>query len=64
MHRNWLTQVGSRVGVYLGHSPVHAGNVALALNLQTVHVSPQYHVGFDDEFTTVPYLQSDEEPPN
>ena len=27
-------------------------------------VSPQYHVVFDDKFTTVKYLQSSEEPPN
>eukprot|EP00957_Ditylum_brightwellii_P106197 8101708-Ditylum_brightwellii.AAC.1 len=26
-----------RAGVYLGHSPVHAGNVALVFNLQTGH---------------------------
>eukprot|EP00957_Ditylum_brightwellii_P072891 5539529-Ditylum_brightwellii.AAC.1 len=54
----------SRTGVYLGHSPVHTGNVALVLNLQTGHVSPQYHVVFDDKFLTVPYLQSPEIPPN
>ena len=54
----------ARSGVYLGYSPAHAGNVALVFNLQTGHVSPQYHVVFDDEFTTVPYLQSTEAPPN
>ena len=36
----------SHIGVYLGHSSAHAGNVALVLNLQTGHVSPQYHVVF------------------
>eukprot|EP00957_Ditylum_brightwellii_P211304 15366023-Ditylum_brightwellii.AAC.3 len=54
----------SRAGVYLGHSPVYAENAALVLNPHTGHVSQQYHVVFDDEFTTVPYLQSAEEPPN
>ena len=54
----------SQVGVYLGHSPAHAGNVALVLNLQTGHISPQYHLVFDDDFSTVPYLDSSEEPPN
>eukprot|EP00957_Ditylum_brightwellii_P114982 8769693-Ditylum_brightwellii.AAC.1 len=54
----------TRAGIYLGQSPVHAGNVALVLNLQTGHVSPQYHVVFDNEFTTVPYLHSSEAPPN
>eukprot|EP00957_Ditylum_brightwellii_P144229 10989028-Ditylum_brightwellii.AAC.1 len=54
----------ARAGVYLDHIPIHAGNVALVLNLQTGHVSPQYHIVFDNEFTTVPYLDSDETPPN
>ena len=30
----------ARAGIYLGHSPSHAGNVSLFLNLQTDHVSP------------------------
>eukprot|EP00957_Ditylum_brightwellii_P107398 8195119-Ditylum_brightwellii.AAC.1 len=51
-------------GVYLGHSLVHAGNITLVLNLQTRHMSPQYHWIFDDEFTTVPYLNLDNAPPN
>ena len=53
----------SRAGIYLGHSPCHAGTVALVLNPHTLHVSPQFHVVFDDDFTTVPYLRSGEEPP-
>ena len=53
-----------RVGVYLGHSPQHAGNVALVLNLSTGHVSPQYHVVFDDKFTTVPHMKHGTVPPN
>ena len=54
----------SHVGIYLGRSPVHAGNVSLVLNLGTGLVSPQYHLVFDDEFTTVKYLQSSNPPPN
>ena len=54
----------ARAEVYLGHFPVHTGNVALILNLQTGHASPQYHVVFGEEFTTVPYLQTTETPPN
>eukprot|EP00957_Ditylum_brightwellii_P142825 10882492-Ditylum_brightwellii.AAC.1 len=54
----------ARAGIYLSHSPVHAGNVALVLDLQTGHVSPQYHIVFNDEFLTVSYLQSHETPPN
>ena len=42
----------SNICVYLGHSPFHAGSVALVYNPSTGHVSPQYHVVFDDDFTT------------
>lgn len=34
------------------------------MNPKTGHVSPQYHVVFDDDFTTVPYLYSDHVPSN
>ena len=54
----------SRIGVYLGHSPFHAGSVALVLNPTTGRVSPQYHVVFDDDFTTVPYMEAGTIPPN
>lgn len=37
----------SRVGLYLGSSPRHSRRVALVLNLQTGHVSPQFHVLFE-----------------
>ncbi len=47
----------SRMGVYLGHSPFHAGSVALVFNPKTARVSPQYHVVFDNDFTTVPYME-------
>ena len=54
----------SRLGIYVGHSPSHAGSVALVLNPRTGHVSPQYHVVFDDLFTTVAYMKKSEVPPN
>jgi hypothetical protein len=54
----------SRVGVYLGHSPYHANNVALILNLSTGHVSPQYHVVYDDNFTTVDSIRIGTAPSN
>ena len=38
----------SRLGIYLGPSPSHARSVALVLNSRTDHVSPQFHVKFDD----------------
>ena len=57
-------QPKSAVGIYCGHSPEHAGDVALVMNLQTGHVTPQFHVVFDDGFTTVPYLEKENAPPN
>jgi hypothetical protein len=53
-----------RIGVYLRHSPFHTGSIALVFNPKTARVSPQYHVIFDDNFTTVPYMEQDEVPPN
>jgi len=50
--------------VYLGHSPFHAGSVALVFNPRTGRVSPQYHVVFDDTFSTVPYMDAGTEPPH
>ena len=54
----------ARLGIYLGRSPAHAGNVALVLNPKTGLVSPQFHVVFDDEFTTVPHLRKGTVPSN
>jgi hypothetical protein len=53
----------SCIGVYLGHSPFHAGIVALVFNPRTSRVSLQYHVVFDDTFLTVPYMEAGTEPP-
>ena len=39
--------------VYLGPSPSHAQSVALVLNPRTGHVSPQFHIKFEDFFETV-----------
>ena len=47
----------------MGHSPCHAGSVFLVLNLKTRLVSPQFHVVYEDIFTTVSYLILDKEPP-
>jgi len=54
----------SRLGVYLGHSPCHAGSVALVLDPKTLHVSPQFHVVINDNFSTVPFLASNDVPSN
>jgi len=61
MMQKW--QPRARLGIYLGHSPCHAGSVALVLNPKTLHVSPQFHVAFDDKFETVPYLANSDVPP-
>ena len=55
-----------RLGIYLGHSPSHAGSIALILNLRTGHASPQFNVVFDDLFTTVAYMimKKSKVPPN
>ena len=42
----------SRMAIYLGHSPQHASSVPLVMNIKTGHVSPQYHIVYDDHFTT------------
>jgi hypothetical protein len=43
----------ARIGVYLGASLRHSRKVALVLSLTTGHVSPQFHVVFDDLFETM-----------
>ena len=43
----------ARLGIYLGRSPRHSRSVHLVLNTTTGLVSPQFHVEFDDFFTTV-----------
>jgi hypothetical protein len=44
------------MGFYVGRSPSPSSNVALILNPRTGHVSPQFHVVFNNDFTTAPYL--------
>ena len=43
----------SRRGVFLGISAKHSSTIPLILNLDTLAITSQYHVVFDDEFTTV-----------
>ncbi len=52
------------ISVYLGHSPFHAGSVALVFNPRTGRVSSQYHVVFDDTFSTVPFMDNGTVPPH
>ena len=46
-----------RKSIYHGNSPFNAGSVSLVLNPETGHVSPQFHVVFDDELSTVPFMR-------
>ena len=39
--------------MYLGVSKDHSSNVGRILNLNTKHVSPQFHVMHDERMTTV-----------
>lgn len=42
--------------------PHHSSDVPLVLNLQTRSISPQYHVGVDDAFSTVASISVDTDP--
>ena len=52
------------MGICVGRSPAHASSVGLILNPRTGHVSLQFHVVYDDDFTTASYLRSGEVPPH
>ena len=41
-----------RQAVYLGIFPQHAGSVALVLNFKTRNIYLQFHIVFDETFTT------------
>ena len=41
------------LGVYLGASAFHSETIGRVLNLSTGHISPQYHVMYDELFTSV-----------
>jgi len=47
-------------GIFVGFSPDHSSTVVLVLNPQTGHISPQYHVVFDERFSTVSCSPQDE----
>ena len=53
----------ARLGVYLSPSPSHARSVALVLNPRTDHVSPQFHIKFDDFFETISNKSTDLDAP-
>ena len=43
----------SRKGQFLGYSKEHATTIGMIRNIRTGHISPQFHVVFDEDFTTV-----------
>lgn len=53
----WNSKV--RKGIFAGFSPDHSTNVPLIYNPSTQHISPQFHVNFDDQFSTVPALTTE-----
>jgi hypothetical protein len=46
----------ARQGIFVGFLKEHSTTVPLVLNPRTNHVTPQFHIIFDDAFTTVPSL--------
>jgi hypothetical protein len=57
-------QPRARQAIYLGHSPRHAQTVPIVLNLKTGLCSPQYHVVFDDAFSTTSASTTNKLPDN
>jgi len=58
----WESQ--AQIGIYLGWSSAHAGNVPFVLNPSSGYVLPQYHIVFDDAFTLIPALRMKTIPSN
>ena len=54
----------SRLGIYASHLPAHDGSVSLVLNPKTGLRSPQFHVVFDDDVSTVPSPRNGSVPDN
>jgi hypothetical protein len=49
-----------RLGLFLGFSDLHSSQEPLVLNIESGHISPQFHVIYDDEFETVHSLPSNQ----
>jgi hypothetical protein len=50
----------ARLGLFMGFSDLHSSQVPLVLNVATGHISPQFHVIFDDKFERVNLLPLDQ----
>jgi hypothetical protein len=46
-------QPKSRRGQFLGFSKQHVSTIGLVCNIRTGSISPQFHVVYDDRFTTI-----------
>jgi hypothetical protein len=57
-------QPRSRRGMFLGLIQEHSSEVPQVLNFSTGWITTQYHVVFDDLFTTVPSIYREHEPPS
>ena len=55
-------QPRSRLGQFVGVSPLHAENINLIRNVRTGYMSPQYHTVIDEWFETVSSADLKEEP--
>jgi hypothetical protein len=57
-------QPRSRKGIFVGSSPSYGSEVSLILNPRTGHISPQFHVVFDDSCGIITYRAEDEDIPS
>ena len=57
-------QPRSRRGIFMGFSTLHSSEVPLVLNLDTGSITPQYHVVFDYQFSTVTSVEREIDPPD
>ena len=57
-------QPHSRIGMFVGFRKTHSSSMPSILNIRTLHISPQFHVVFDDDSIIVPSMVYDNEPPS
>ena len=54
----------SKLDVFCGLSTIHSSEVPQVLNLTTGSKTTQFHVVFDNMFSTVPSVESEDDPPS
>jgi hypothetical protein len=57
-------QPRSRRGVFMGLSLQHTSEVPQVLNLSTGRITTQFHIVFNEQFTTVSFSERETEPPD